>query len=79
MAQRFYYIDGNRIGIVEVPEQFHEALAYKAIAMGYKDPRNLDINLAQYFDMEYEKCLKMGKRYAKSQRRRGGFIVPHEY
>ena len=47
--------------------------------MGYKDPRNLDINLAQYFDMEYEKCLKMGKRYAKSQRRRGGFIVPHEY
>ena len=123
MAQRYWYIDGNRLGIVEdgttvtknnvtqnyvsvteakeirifatakanrfaedsvtdkpqIPEQFHEGLAFKAIAMGYKDPRNMDVNLAQYFDTEYEKVLRAGKKYSRSQRRRGGIIIPHEY
>tara|TARA_Y100001963_G_C6745900_1_gene431576 strand:- start:43 stop:414 length:372 start_codon:yes stop_codon:yes gene_type:complete len=123
MAQRFYYIDGNRLGLVQdgasvtknnvtqnyvsvteakeirifavakankfkedvvtdtpqIPEQFHESLAFKVIAMGYKDPRNLNINLAQYFDGEFDKCLRMGKKHARSQKRRGGVIIPHEY
>jgi len=49
-----------------MPLQFHEALAYKVISMGYKDPRNLNIELASYFDMEYEKVVREGKKYARS-------------
>ena len=41
-----------------IPLQFHEALVFKAIAGGYKDPRNMDFDVAQYFDREYEKSLK---------------------
>ena len=47
--------------------------------MGYKDPRNMDVNLAQYFDTEFDKSVRMGKKYARSQRRRGGIIIPHEF
>lgn len=39
----------------DIPTQFHEALVFKVIAMGYKTPPAMDINVAQYFDMEYEK------------------------
>ena len=49
-----------------MPLQFHESLAYKAIAMGYKDPRNLNIEVASYFDMEYDKTIKEAKKYARS-------------
>jgi len=51
---------------LQIPGQYHEVLTYKAIAMGYKDPRNLNIEAAQYFDMEYEKGVKEGKKFAKS-------------
>ena len=50
----------------QIPEQFHEVLVYKAIAMGYKDPRNMDINNAQYFDQEYSLGVKEGKKFSKS-------------
>ena len=51
---------------LQIPGQYHEVLTYKAIAMGYKDPRNLNIEAAQYFDMEYEKGVKQGKKFSKS-------------
>jgi hypothetical protein len=50
----------------QIPGEYHEALTYKAIATGYKDPRNLNIEAAQYFDMEYEKGVKQGKKFSKS-------------
>lgn len=50
----------------QIPEQFHEVLVYKAIAMGYKDPRNMEINNAQYFDQEYSLGVKEGKKFSKS-------------
>ena len=46
-----------------IPLQFHEALVYKVIAMGYKTPPAMDINIAQYFDLEYEKVVKSGKKF----------------
>lgn len=63
----------------EIPEQFHEAIAYKVIAMGYKDPRNLNIELAQYFDMEYEKALREAKKYSRSNSIRAGYIAQQGY
>jgi hypothetical protein len=50
----------------QIPSQFHEALVYKVIAMGYKDPRNMEINNAQYFDLEYSLGIKEGKKFSKS-------------
>lgn len=63
----------------EIPEQFHEALVYKVISLGYKDPRNLNLELANYFDMEYEKAIREAKKFSRSNSSRGGFIAPQEY
>tara|TARA_R100000781_G_C4081476_1_gene127879 strand:- start:1270 stop:1659 length:390 start_codon:yes stop_codon:yes gene_type:complete len=50
----------------QIPEQFHESIVSKVIASGYKDPRNIDINTAQYFDSEYIAGVKEGKKFSKS-------------
>jgi hypothetical protein len=63
----------------QIPGQFHEALVYKAVAMGYKDPRNLQIELAQYFDAEYSKSVKQGKKFSKSNYIQTGFIKPQDF
>ena len=63
----------------QIPEQFHEILVYKAIAMGYKDPRNMEINNAQYFDMEYIKGVKEGKKFSKSNYTDIGSISPQDF
>ena len=62
-----------------IPTQFHEALVYKVIAMGYKTPPAMDINTAQYFDMEYEKVVKEGKKFARSNYVTMGYIVPQDF
>ena len=63
----------------QIPSQFHEILVYKAIAMGYKDPRNLEIKLAQYFDAEYSKSVKQGKKFSKSNYIQTGFTRPQDF
>tara|TARA_R100000963_G_C4603869_1_gene76631 strand:+ start:61 stop:474 length:414 start_codon:yes stop_codon:yes gene_type:complete len=63
----------------DIPVQFHEALVFKVIAMGYKTPPNMQIELAQYFDMEYEKVLKNAKKYARSSFIQTGMIIPQDF
>ena len=63
----------------EIPEQFHEVILYKAIAMGYKDPRNLELNNAQYFDNEYAIGVKEGKKFSRSNYQTTGQIRPQEF
>ena len=60
----------------DIPVQFHEALVYRVIAMGYKTPPGLQIDLAQYFDIEYEKVVKQAKKYARSNFTDVGQISP---
>ena len=62
-----------------IPTQFHEALVFKVIAMGYKTPPAMDINIAQYFDMEYEKIVKEGKKFARSNYIQTGIIAPQDF
>ena len=62
-----------------IPAQFHQGLAYKVISDGYKDPRNLNLDLAQYFEAEYIKCIKMAKKYAKMQHYSSGQTIPQEF
>ena len=62
-----------------IPSQFHQALAYKVISDGYKDPRNLNLDLSQYFEGEYIKCIKMAKKYARTQHYSSGRVIPQDY
>ena len=63
----------------QIPAQFHEVLVYKVIAMGYKDPRNLELNNAQYFDNEYNVGVKEGKKFARSNYQTTGQIAPQDF
>ena len=69
------FLTGN-VGVEDtnIPKRYHEALVNKVISMGYKDPRNMKIDAAQYFDMEYEKLVKKAKKHARSNMQTNGFI-----
>jgi hypothetical protein len=63
----------------EIPEQFHETILLKVIATGYKDPRNLQIDMAQYFDQEYNLGVKEAKKFSRSNYGTTGHIRPQEF
>ena len=63
----------------QIPGEYHEALVYKVIAMGYKDPRQMDIKIAQYFDNEYMIAVKQGKKFSKSNYTDLGYVVPQDF
>ena len=73
------YDDPTKGPLAEIPTQFHEALVYKVIANGYREPRNLEIQLAQYFDLEYNNIVKNAKKFARSNYQTTGTIVPQDY
>jgi len=73
------FISPNAGPLGHIPTQFHEALVFKVIAMGYKTPPAMDINVAQYFDMEYEKIVKQGKKFARSNYIQTGVIAPQDF
>ena len=64
---------------VQIPEQFHETIVYKAIANGYKDPRNIELQTAQYFDNEYTLGVKEAKKFASSNYASTGHIKSQEF
>ena len=63
----------------QIPEQFHDIIVNKVIAMGYKDPRNMELNNAQYFDGEYEKGLREAKKFSRSNYQTTGMIKPQDF
>ena len=63
----------------DIPTQFHEALVFKAIAQLYEDPRQQNLQAAQYFDQKYQVALKNAKKYARSNRQVGGVIKPYDF
>jgi len=73
------YTDNYYGPLEEIPSQYHEALLYKVIAIGYQDPRNMKVELAQYFNNEYEKIVKQAKKFGRSSYLTTGQIVPQEF
>jgi hypothetical protein len=63
----------------QIPIQFHEYIVNKVIASGYKDPRHLEIQLAQYFDLEYEKGIKKTKKFARNNYTTVGQIKQQDF
>ena len=47
--------------------------------MGYKTPPNMQIELAQYFDMEYISSVKSAKKYARGAFIQTGMISPVDF
>jgi hypothetical protein len=62
-----------------IPSRFHETLVSKVIAQGYKDPRNMELNNAQYFENEYALGVKKAKKFVRSNYQRSGFIRPQDF
>lgn len=72
-------IDATTATWAQIPNQFHEAIVYKAIASGYKDPRHMELQVAQYFDNEYAVGVKDAKKYSKSNYQTVGQIKSQDY
>ena len=58
----------------EFPQQFHMAIVYKAISELFLQPKNLNMELAQYFELEYMKLVKKAQKYAKRHHITTGII-----
>ena len=63
----------------QIPEQFHDIIINKVISMGYKEPRNMQIDVAQYFDAEYEKGVKKAKAFARTNYQLSGRVKPQDF
>jgi len=63
----------------QIPGEYHEALVYKVIAMGYKDPRHMELKTAQYFDNEYMMSVKEGKKFSKSNYTDVGYVISQDF
>jgi len=71
----------NALGntFLQIPDHFHEVLVFKAIAMGYKDPRNMNIELAQYFENEYRIGVKEAKKFSRASYHTTGQISAQDF
>lgn len=72
-------IDNLDETFTQIPAQYHETIVYKAIASGYKDPRNMELKAAQYFDQEYAMGVKEAKKFAKSNYQTTGTIKQQDF
>ena len=63
----------------DIHSRYHKTIVNKAIAMGYQDPRNKDLQSAQYFDQLYERDVKKAKKFSKGQMVTDGRIIPQDF
>ena len=74
------YSSGDLTLVSELPSQFHEALAFKVLSEFYKLPGDtFKLQVASYFDQEFEKEVREGKKYAKRGHQRSGYIQPWSF
>ena len=62
-----------------IPSRFHEYIVSKVISFGYKDPRNLNINNADYFTLEYTRGVRKAKKFTRSNYIKTGRIVAQDF
>ena len=72
-------MDGDFIDSSSLPAIFHKYIVSKVIAEGYKDPRNLDIQAAQYFDVEFEKGVARARKEGQNNYTSTGTIKPVDF
>ena len=66
--------------LLDIPNQFHEAIVYRAIANGYETPPNLNPQVAVYFRDIYNKLVRNAKKF-KTKGRQGSYgkIIPRDF
>ena len=64
--------------LAAIPKQHHEALVTGAIAIAYKYPPNIDLNMAAAFENEFGLAIKKIKKHSRT-RISTGFIKPHDF
>ena len=62
-----------------IPIRFHDALVSKVISMGYKDPRHMELQSAQYFEQDYAIGVKRAKKFVKGNYQTTGRIVQQDF
>ena len=62
-----------------IPARFHEYIVNKVIASGYKEPRHMELNVAQYFDDVYDKGIKKAKQFARANYIKTGHIASQDF
>jgi hypothetical protein len=73
-TQRPFEVGDVTVEKLEIPKRYHEALVYKVVSIGYQDARNQKIDMAQYFNLEYEKLVKKARKHARSSMQTHGFV-----
>ncbi len=64
----------------DISSRYHKSIVDKVIAMGYRDPRNKDLQSAEYFEALYLKGEKRAKKMARSHYYEGsGRIIPQDF
>ena len=63
----------------DIHSRYHKTIVNKAIAMGYRDIRNKDLQSAEYFDGLYNKELRKAKKFSKGQTVTSGRIIPQDF
>ena len=61
-----------------IPSRYQKCIVDKVIAIGYRDPRNKDLQSAEYFEAIYEKQLKKAKARVTNMLGTGR-IVPQDF
>ena len=63
----------------EINARYHKTIVHKAIAMGYRDPRNQNLQNAEYFENLYERDVRRAKKFAKGHYITTGRIIPQDF
>lgn len=73
-------LTGTSSTFSKIPTRYHKCIVDKVIAMGYRDPRNKDLQSAEYFEMLYKKGEKRAKKMARTNYVEGsGRIIPQDF
>ena len=62
-----------------INRRYRDVIINRAIAMGYRDPRNQNLKNAEYFEALYKEGLKKAKKFAKGGYVSNGRIVPQDF
>ena len=69
------HFSANNDSLTELPEQFHEAIVYKAIANGYETPPNLNPEMAMYFKTQADTIAATFENFTTDDLDSGGYVL----
>ena len=76
VEQDFTNIDSNWVNI---NDRYKDVIINRAIAIGYRDPRNQNLQNAEYFEAIYKEGVKKAKKFSRSGYVSTGRIVPQDF